>query len=128
MTEFCENCPLRGKAIGCLAKLYMVNEVNRLNEDGEWLNILGNPAGVLEESNISKPFVIPDDPTNLFERVERKIAACERHVSLEETKLLDRIMPWRKRCPAIGELAISTRWLKELLISMLLLRYCRRFK
>jgi len=113
MTEFCENCPLRGKAIGCLAKLYMVNEVNRLNEDGEWLNILGNPAGVLEESNISKPFVLPDDPTNLFERVERKIAACERHVSLEETKLLDRIMPWRKRCPAIGELAISTRWLKR---------------
>jgi hypothetical protein len=47
MTEFCDDCPLRGKAMGCLVNLYVVNNVNKLTPENEWVNLLGNPIGVL---------------------------------------------------------------------------------
>jgi hypothetical protein len=115
MTEFCDTCPLRGEAIGCITRMYMVNEIAKQNDNGEWINTLGNPVGVLidEENNISEPFKIPDDTDNVFERVEKRIQFCENHLSLQQQSFFNRIIPQKKGCPAVGELAIKGWGLKK---------------
>ncbi len=114
MTQFCESCPMRGEIYGDIINLFEINEVHTQVNSGEWAEISGNTnIGVLvdEEYNISEPFLLPDDNSDVLERIERRLVTCENR-DLSGMNLISRFIK-SKKCPALGQLAIQSNPLKK---------------
>ncbi len=105
MAKFCEDCPLKGSAIGELvdSDFYDVD----MCFSGLVITEVGRTVGTLldEYGNASKPLY--GDIEN-SDSIIAKVDACNEPIAEVQEKILPYVLPAVKKvCPAIGHLAIS---------------------
>lgn len=112
MSEFCENCPLRGEIVSAVVGVCSVDA------EEQWFfsqsaQAMGRFAILFDmHRKLTEPIRAPSSQ-NTLHRIEARLDDCAAP-KIERTRILRRR---RLSCPALGELAIENEYLREVLLA-----------